>query len=506
MRESVRFVTYGVVTAAAVGIFACSGVSAFLDMHLLLENTNPGYYEEFSSSTSQSIPVDVADNGIINLVVNNLTSKDYDQGFRIMVHEDGSFTYSGTNNSENIAYVAVTGATWDLQNGTYILTDCQYGMAGAPASGNGIRLYVQGRSYYVGGETSYETLADMTNLPTIIFNTDHSQYNDYLVGLSIAPGYSSDGITFYPMVTSYDDPQGEYRPCLLTNRNAVIKANSAAEILAAENDESGHTIAYTTYDNYQVIKSDYLALSDDDLTLVDRRIQYQHSGRWSTIAFDDGTGIYYPNNDPSLAEYGELNAIGQVELLYGGVDQIMLIERPLNEITAFDDYLERLNNPDYTILVAIRDDGVSALTDELMALLQELGIQTPLTETVTVYSNDTTGTASTTSTSSTTSTVRRYYRNSYYAVLNPGSDAVEAAGEDELTYAGTTRDGKASFEIHSAGYLTEASDGSILVNGEECSMNRRGMNIVVYDNVAGEVVDQVTFDTCTGLKAYRELR
>lgn len=512
MRESVRFITYGVVTAAAVGIFACSGVSAFLDDHLLLENTNPAYYEDYANATYQMVPVDVADNGLINLVVNNLTTRDYDQGFRITVYEDGSITYSGKNNTKNPVYITITSSNWNLQDGSYILTDSPYGMNGAPVSGDGIKLYVDVCNYRVGGVTESAVAADMTDLSSIIFYVDHSQYTDYLLRLEIAPAYESDGITFYPMVTHYDDQTDAYHPCMLYNRKAVIASNevdnagedagettaeavtntaaSAGSYSASESAESKHAVETTYYDYYSVDKSDYLALSEDDLTLLDRRIRYQYSGRWSTIAFDDGTGIYYPNNDPDLAEYGELNAIGQVELLYGGLDQIMLIERPLNKVTAFADFLQLLNNPDYTILLAIRDDGVSALTEDLMTELQELGVQTPLTETT----ENSDGT-----------TFRTYYRNSYYAVLNPGTDAVEAASEDELTYAGTTRDGKASFTIHSAGYLNEAPDGSILVNGEECSMNRRGMNIVVYDNVAGEIVDQVTFDTCTGLKAYRVL-
>jgi len=36
---------------------------------------------------------------------------------------------------------------------------------------------------------------------------------------------------------------------------------------------------------------------------------------------------------------------------------------------------------------------------------------------------------------------------------------------------------------------------SIRIDGVEYAKNRRGLNIVVYDNRAGEVVDSVAFDT-----------
>lgn len=488
MRGVLRFVLYGVVIAAAAGIFACSGVVSFLDEHLLLENTQPGYYEHFNTVTSRYLPVDIADNGMINQVVNNLTTREYDQGFTIRVHKDGSFTYSGTNNSENTVYAAVTVADWDLEDGVYIMTDSQAGIGGAPISEDGCWLYLQGRRYRAGGETVYTTLANMQDLSTIIFTTDHTQYSDYVVGLAIAPGYSTSGITFYPMVTSYEEMAEVYHPCLMANQRAYTARNDED----ADSAETAHDIATTTYDYYEIDKDDYLALTDDELSTLDHRVQYQHQGRWTTIAFQDGTGIYYPDNDLEQVQYGELNGIGQMSLLYGGTSQIMTIDRPLDQTTVFADYLHLLNNPDYTILIAVRDEGVSALTDEMMAGLQELGVQTMLTETTVTDQG---------------STWPTYYRDSYYAVLNPGSAAVEAvSATDVLEYTGTTPDDRASYTIRSAGTNSgTGSYASIVVNDVEYAMNQRGMNLVVYDNRTGEIIDNVTFDTCSGLKVYREM-
>ena len=48
--------------------------------------------------------------------------------------------------------------------------------------------------------------------------------------------------------------------------------------------------------------------------------------------------------------------------------------------------------------------------------------------------------------------------------------------------------------VESAGYL-DGNVSSILINGQEYSMNQRGINIVVYDKESGLVVDRATCDT-----------
>ena len=39
---------------------------------------------------------------------------------------------------------------------------------------------------------------------------------------------------------------------------------------------------------------------------------------------------------------------------------------------------------------------------------------------------------------------------------------------------------------------------SILINGHEYSRNMRGLNFVVYNNKTGRIIDEVSFDICSG--------
>ena len=137
--------------------------------------------------------------------------------------------------------------------------------------------------------------------------------------------------------------------------------------------------------------------------------------------------------------------------------------------------MSELNNPNYTILMAVRDDGFAAIIDRDNRDLRTLGMKTEISW--------------------------NSYRRSYYAVFHPGSDAEEELSDQPLTYTGTLADGTA-FEINSRGFITGDTAASIKVNKQEWSMNRRGMNFVVYDNTLHKVVDTVCFDTTSDLYAY----
>ena len=49
----------------------------------------------------------------------------------------------------------------------------------------------------------------------------------------------------------------------------------------------------------------------------------------------------------------------------------------------------------------------------------------------------------------------------------------------------------------------QGNRGSIVIDGIERFVDRRGVGIVVYDNVLEDVVDRVTFDLLDGGKVYR---
>ncbi len=145
-------------------------------------------------------------------------------------------------------------------------------------------------------------------------------------------------------------------------------------------------------------------------------------------------------------------------------------------------YLGQLaRNPQYVILVAIRDDGTRMLDDMLLEGLHRIGL---------------------------TRNISGHYRWSYYGVVSP--DGVnEDLSEEEISTAGTLPDGR-SYSVISQGGLSGAGGGagryltcSIKIDGIEYAVQRIGLNFVVYDPAHSRVVDSVEFNTYDGLFAVR---
>lgn len=429
----------------------------FLDQHLLLENQYPVYYSLVSSRVQKRVLASIAENGTDNLVVNNLSTFSYEQGFRITVNADGSFTYSGSNNTENPVYLQITPNGWKLPSGSYTLSDAGEGQE--PSNDN-IFMYLQNRVYNIGGTTEYPVTYELRN-GTQNFSIAPEDQTEYYLNIYIAPGFSSDSMTFYPMITR-ENASSSYQPCIV---NITDDMNLSA----------------MSYDVYYILKSEFCKLTDLDFKKIYHFFRYQASGQWETIDFQDGTGLVYTRDtagriNTDAPVYGELDGAGKITKSLGSISDIRGENEPLNEISAFDSYLARLKAPDYTILLAVQDDGFSAINVNDIQTLNALGVKTEISE--------------------------KLYRHSYYAVLSPGRDSLEEASEQELSHAGNLPDGTA-YQVISRGMLTGEPLASIRIDGQEWSMNRRGMNFVVYDNVQHKVVDTVCFDTNSGLYAYR---
>ena len=148
------------------------------------------------------------------------------------------------------------------------------------------------------------------------------------------------------------------------------------------------------------------------------------------------------------------------------------------------EYLELLaQNRQYSIFVAIRDDGTRLINAQLQALLEDLGLE---------------------------ETLHGHYRWSYYAVLIPGEEKKEEIGKEELSCTGTLPDG-AQYSVISQGGLSGAGGGagryltcSVKINDVEYAVQRIGLNFVIYDNEHSVVVDSVEFNTYDGLGARRK--
>lgn len=143
----------------------------------------------------------------------------------------------------------------------------------------------------------------------------------------------------------------------------------------------------------------------------------------------------------------------------------------LTRVTDMITYLQTIEKDRYTVFIAVRNDGVSGLTEPIKEELRTLGLQTDFTDKV---------------------------NWSYCAVVDPQTGVREEMIQGRLQLDGRFRDGNVVYSVVSTGW-----DSSILIDGMEYSANYGGMNFVVYDNELMKVVDSIGFHThssCRGLR------
>lgn len=135
----------------------------------------------------------------------------------------------------------------------------------------------------------------------------------------------------------------------------------------------------------------------------------------------------------------------------------------LIHITEIDDYIEALKDERYSVFISAKGAFASELKFSTIQSLREAGLKVEL--------------------QADASEEEFYY---YYAVL---SDRLveEYIGYDSRDYRDSIRDGLTTFRI--------TGDGSIMIEGEEKSKRKGGLNIVVYHNEQNRVLDSVCFDT-----------
>lgn len=462
LRNQIIYIAVIILIAAAVLFIFRSDIMNYADQHIVLENKYPQYSTLLESHTEKTLEEEIANNGTDNLVINELYTNTYDQGFIITVNEDGSFTYSGTNHSDNEVILTIASYCLPKGKGTYIISDTKT-IDSEEVSQEGISIFLQNQCYNIGGNTDYPYLYSLKNGPQTI-TIDENDQSEYYLNLDIQKGFSSDGVTFYPMITTEDHMSSAYQPCVIYDTSAMVDTT-------------------ISYDYYQFGKNDFLQLGDEELNKFENVLNYQNSGSWTTIDFQDGTGAIFTKDEHNKylienCKYGFLNSSGKLSSELGSINDIKEDDSPLNTTISFRDYIGKLNNHDYTILISVRDDGFSELVDKTNSYLRSLGIKIDISNAL--------------------------YQNSYYAVLNPGNNSIEQVSDKQLEYSGTLKDGS-QYQIISRGHLTGNDTASIIINGQEYSMNRRGMNFVVYDNSQHRVVDTVCFDTCNSLHCYRPM-
>ncbi len=136
----------------------------------------------------------------------------------------------------------------------------------------------------------------------------------------------------------------------------------------------------------------------------------------------------------------------------------------LNDVETFEEYVAELIEKDYVVCIAVNQDAGAYLSEEAVALMQQLGCQ---------WDVSTAG------------------GNSYLAVVEDGIIHAETGSEDVVAYENRIYDH--TFKVVSQGALA-GCNASIVIDGVEYAPNEKGFNIVVYDPKLDMILSANSFE------------
>lgn len=136
----------------------------------------------------------------------------------------------------------------------------------------------------------------------------------------------------------------------------------------------------------------------------------------------------------------------------------------LNDIETFEEYVAELIGKEYVVCIAVNQDAGAYLSEEAVALMQQLGCQ---------WDVSTAG------------------GNSYLAVVENGIIHAETGSEDIVAYENRIYDH--TFKVVSQGALA-GCNASIIIDGMEYAPNEKGFNIVVYDPKLDMILSANSFE------------
>lgn len=133
----------------------------------------------------------------------------------------------------------------------------------------------------------------------------------------------------------------------------------------------------------------------------------------------------------------------------------------------FFDFIDKINNTDYTVIIAARNDTAKYFSEEIKNALGELGLTTDL---------------------------NKHSNQSYGVVIHKGSVIFEkSAIGSTVDYYGKA--GDITVSLSSFADKATGNSASIVIDGDECSPQQAGLNFVVYDNAVGQIVARRAFNT-----------
>jgi len=152
----------------------------------------------------------------------------------------------------------------------------------------------------------------------------------------------------------------------------------------------------------------------------------------------------------------------------------VIAQEELKLITELPEYLARIPE-DCTLFISAKDEASSGMSPQIQQALDALGLKTVWDESM--------------------------LRQGYIAVVSP--DGIVEGAKGVQTHSSRFAENH-QYTIISKG-RRDGNVSSVVIDGQEYSQNRRGLNLVVYSHYYDEVIDKVTFDTYqTDAKALRK--
>lgn len=136
----------------------------------------------------------------------------------------------------------------------------------------------------------------------------------------------------------------------------------------------------------------------------------------------------------------------------------------LNDIETFEEYMTELVGKDYVVCIAVNQDAGAYLSQEAVALMQQLGCQWD---------------------------VSAAGGKSYLAVLENGIIHAEACSDDVVAYENRLYEHTISMISQGA---QAGSNASILIDGVEYAPNEKGFNVVIYDPKLDMILSSRSFE------------
>ena len=133
------------------------------------------------------------------------------------------------------------------------------------------------------------------------------------------------------------------------------------------------------------------------------------------------------------------------------------------------EYLSRvIAEPDIAVFLSVRDDAANALSDGMQDMLHALGLK---------------------------ETLQGNFRSDYIAVIDKGEVIAETLSPESIEETGMLSDGT-TWRLESSRDANDQNTvSSILIGGEEYSLNRQGINFAVYSYESGQVVQRCCYNT-----------